>query len=79
MTGEQLRNFHSAQPFKPFVIHLADGRSIEVRHPEMLAYAFPARSFAVWTRDSYSVIDLLLVTELKQRNGVGRARSRAGK
>jgi len=77
MTGEQLRNFHQAQPFRPFIIHLADGRSIEVRHPEMLAYAFPARSFAVWTRDSYSVIDLLLVTELRQRNGVGRSRRRA--
>lgn len=76
MSAEQLRNFHQAQPFKPFLIHLADGRSIEVRHPEMLAYAFPARAFAVWTRDSYSVIDLLLVTELKHRNGVGRPRRR---
>lgn len=79
MTGEQLRNFHRAQPFKPFVIHLADGRSVDVRHPEMLAYAFPARSFAVWTKDSYSVIDLLLVTELKQKNGVGRPRPRAAR
>lgn len=31
MTIEKLRDFYYAQPFRPFVIHLADGREIPVR------------------------------------------------
>jgi hypothetical protein len=30
MTIEQLRNAYDAQPFRPFVSHLADGRAIPV-------------------------------------------------
>ena len=28
-----------AKPFRPFVLHLADGREFAVRHPEMAALA----------------------------------------
>jgi hypothetical protein len=30
MTSEQLGNFYNAQPFRPFVIHRADGRTVPV-------------------------------------------------
>jgi hypothetical protein len=32
MTTEQIRNAYNAVPFKPFVIHIADGREIPVMH-----------------------------------------------
>jgi hypothetical protein len=38
LTTDQLRELVRTRPFIPFVIHVADGRSIEVSHPEMIAY-----------------------------------------
>jgi hypothetical protein len=37
MTIEQLREFHVARLFRPFDIHLADGQTFAVVHPEQLA------------------------------------------
>jgi hypothetical protein len=37
MTIEQVRNLYNAQPFQPFVIHLADGRHVPVRHDRLPA------------------------------------------
>ena len=34
MTIEKLKSVYLAQPFRPFVLHLADGRQIPVQHPE---------------------------------------------
>jgi hypothetical protein len=36
MPLEELRNFLRARPFVPIRIALTDGRTFEVRHPEML-------------------------------------------
>ena len=73
MTTEQIRKFHQAQPFRPFSINLADGRSIPVNHPELLALG--GRTIAVFEEpDAAEIIDLLLVTTLKPAasNGSGR-------
>ena len=37
MTIEQLRQMHQARPFAPFRVHMADGRHLDVDHPEFLA------------------------------------------
>ena len=76
MTTQQLRNMHQAQPFRPFDIHLADGRSIPVDHPELLAITAGGRTIGVAVDDdAIEVIDLLLVTSLKPRsNGTARRR-----
>ena len=78
MTIEQLRTFYSAQPFQPFVMHLADGRSIPVLHPEFMASAPSGRTVTVYQPDdTLNVIDLLLVTDLElklSRNGSGKRR-----
>jgi len=34
---EQLTKLMTATPFQPFTIHMSDGKSYEVRHPENLA------------------------------------------
>jgi hypothetical protein len=38
MTTDELRSGIRAQPFDPFVLHLADQRRFEVTHPEMVGY-----------------------------------------
>ncbi|MCE9527796.1 MAG: hypothetical protein K8R36_17270 [Planctomycetales bacterium] len=69
MTSQQLRNMHQARPFKPFDIHLADGRSIPVEHPELLVVTSGGRTIGVAVEDdAIEVIDLLLVTSLKPRS-----------
>ena len=64
MTVEQLRNIHHAQPFRPFTLHLADGRAFLVRHPDFISHSPSGRTLIVHQDDeSFSVLDLLLVTE----------------
>ncbi len=66
MTFQQLRAAHRAAPFRPFNIHMADGRSLHVRHPDFLFIAPSGRTAFVFQEDDdYSVVDLLLMTELK--------------
>jgi len=36
MTIEKLKQLYETQPFKPFVIHLADGRGIPVHHRDFI-------------------------------------------
>jgi len=76
MTTDQLQNVWKAEPFRPFIVHLADGRQIKVGHPEFLIRSPSGRSIIVYQPDdSFNVIDLLLVTDLEVgSNGRGRRR-----
>lgn len=66
MTVEQLANVHHAQPFRPFTIHMGDGRSFYVKHPDFLSRSETGRTVIVHgPDDSFSVLDLLLATELE--------------
>jgi hypothetical protein len=70
MTIEQLRNVHQATPFRPFTIHLADGRQLVVPHREFLSHSPSGRTIIVYHEDeNFSLVDLLLVTELEIHNG----------
>lgn len=74
MTVEQLKLFHEARPYVPFTIHVADGRSIPVPHPEFLARSPSGRTIIVATSDdALEAIDMLLVTRLSK--GVRAVRS----
>jgi hypothetical protein len=65
MTIEQLERVHRIRPFIPFRIHVADGSSVLVRHPELLVRAPAGRTILVNTGENQvEVIDLLLVTKL---------------
>lgn len=77
MTSETLAKLHAARPFQPFDIHLADGRSLRVPHPELLAYS-PGNRMAVLVgpKEIFEHIDLLLVTSIAV-HGNGRARRSA--
>lgn len=66
MTIEQLRTIYTAQPFRPFTIHLADGRSIPVHHREFIMAVPSGRTLVVCQPDdTVNIIDLLLVTDLE--------------
>jgi hypothetical protein len=74
MTTPQLLAMLRAAPFHSFDIHLADGRALSVRHPEMVAITTGGRTCGVATDDDViEIVDLLLVTSLKpHENGTPR-------
>jgi hypothetical protein len=78
MTIEQLRAVYNAQPFRPFIIHLADGREIPVQHREFFMTVPSGRTIIVaQPDDTVNIVDLLLVTDLEIKpvaNGGGRRR-----
>ncbi len=77
MTIEHVREICHATPFRPFVIHLADGREISVRHPEFVLAPPEAEIIIVYQPDhSFNIIDLLLVTEIEVKNGRRRQPAR---
>ena len=68
MTIERLREAYHEQPFKPFVIHLADGREIPVLSREFIMTVPSGRTIIVCQPDDrVNMIDLLLVTDLEFR------------
>jgi hypothetical protein len=77
MTIEQIRQCYEAQPFQPFVMHLADGREIAIRSREFMMTAPNGRTIAIYQPNStVNVIDLLLVTDLELQPATNGARRR---
>jgi hypothetical protein len=65
MTAEQLRTVRDATPFRPFTIHLADGRSLPVPHRDFLSMTPGGRTVIVYRGgEAMSIVDIMLVTEL---------------
>jgi hypothetical protein len=55
-----------AQPFRPFLIHFADGGRIQVKHEDFVALAPTGREMIVYQPDGdYQVVDVMLVTRLQ--------------
>jgi hypothetical protein len=73
MTIEKIRELYGTQPFRPFVIHLADRRAIPVHHRDFIMAVPSGRTLVVCQPDdTLSIIDHLLVTDIElrpQRNG----------
>ena len=65
------------QPFEPFAIRLADGRSLPVPHPDFVAVG-ARRVVVVGEDDSTSMVDSLLIVSLdtppKKSGGNGKKR-----
>src|SRR5437773_10383137 len=59
------------QPFEPFVIRLADGRSLPVRHPDFVALT-PRRVIVGAEDDSWNIIEPLLIVSLDSMNAKGK-------
>lgn len=70
MTIEQLRAAYQAQPFRPFIMHLADGREIPGHSPEFMLTVPSGRTIVVaQPDDTVNIIDLLLVTDVEFKPG----------
>ena len=52
------------QPFEPFIMRLADGRSVPVRHPDFMA-VHPRRIVVIAEDGAWSVVEPLLVVSLE--------------
>lgn len=73
MTTEQFRSALHQQPFRPFTIHMADGRAFDVAHRDFVALSQSGRTCIVFLPDeSYSVLDLLLMSELEVQRANGQ-------
>jgi hypothetical protein len=59
------------QPFEPFVIRLADGRSLPVPHPDFVALT-PRRVIVGAEDDSWSIVEPLLIVSLDKLTGNGK-------
>jgi len=57
MTTDQLPKLINARPFRPFTLRTADGREVEVTHPENIAYG-GGRIAVVVVKDDVEIIDL---------------------
>ena len=70
MTIEQLRAVYQARPFRPFTLHLAGGEKLQVPHADFLSHSPNGRTLIVYGEDdSFSIVDLLLVTRLEVHHG----------
>ena len=67
MTVHEIHELWKAQPFRSFIIHVADGRSFPVPHPDFLFLAGGGRSIIVnsLTNESYNILDSILITSLE--------------
>ncbi len=65
MTADELRSVREAHPFRPFTVHLADGRQYRIHHRDYLSMSPGGRTVIVYgEKDAFSILDLLLITEV---------------
>ena len=66
MRAENVKEAAHAQPFVPFTLHLADGRSATVPGPDCVAISPKGRTVIVWTEDDRQrIIDMTMITEIQ--------------
>ena len=83
MTIEQIKKLYDAQPFQPFVLHLASGREVPVASREFIMAAPSGRTLVVaLPDDTFDIIDLLLVSDVvvhsKNNGSNGKKKRRTG-
>jgi len=73
----EVRKLLHTQPFRPFLIHVADGGRIPVKHEDFVALAPTGRELIVYLSDGdYQIDDVMLVTrlEVSAKNGARKPR-----
>jgi len=77
MTATAINNFIRAQPFKPFTMHLSDGRAIPVKHHDFILLSPAGRTAHVYVSDEdFEIVDVLLVLSLTPGAENGRTKPR---
>ena len=70
-----IREAMRQQPFVPFQLRLADGRTVLVRHPEFIAISANNRRIAVFAQpeDAMMIIEPLLIVSIDFQPTLGAA------
>ena len=77
MKINEVRKLLHAQPFRRFLIHVADGGRIPVKHEDFVALAPTGREMIVYLPNGdYQIVDVMLVTrlEVSAKNGARKPR-----
>ena len=64
MSPDSVRKLVNATPFQPLEFHLADGRTLEVPHPEFIAMSKAGRTLHIIDPDqdeNWELVDVFLV------------------
>jgi hypothetical protein len=65
MRHEQIRQLLTAQPFRPFTVHLPEGRAVEVVHHDFALLSPDGRTLNVYDRDGVlNLIDVMLIASI---------------
>jgi hypothetical protein len=65
-TREQLRDMVTARPFRPYVITLADGESLTIRHPELVSCDTRGRDMQINSENGLVRVEMLVVVSMRQ-------------
>lgn len=66
MKIDEVRRLLDASPFRPFVVHIADGGRLAVDHEDFVAIAPTGREMIVYLPNgSHQIVDTMLVTRLE--------------
>jgi hypothetical protein len=78
MTAQTIQGYVNAQPFRPFRLHLASGRTFDIRHPEMIKVLksniliFKATGDTLELPDEWDSVSLLLIESIEPLDAAAR-------
>jgi hypothetical protein len=66
MQREQIRDLMRAQPFRPFTIHLPEGRQVQVTHYDFALLSPDSRTLLSYGPDNtFNMIDVMLIASIE--------------
>jgi hypothetical protein len=66
MDALAIRQVLGARPFQPVVLHLADGRSLDIPHSDFASISQSGRRVIVEkSDDSFEIVDVLLINSVE--------------
>lgn len=66
MRIEEVRNLLRAQPFRPFTIHLPEGRTVRVVHHDFALLSPDGRTLLAYGPDNaFNMIDVMLIASIE--------------
>jgi hypothetical protein len=78
MDSRAIRDVLHGQPFKPFTLRLADGRTLHVPHPDYVAVANRTVVVISPVDESLSILEPLLIVSIEVPGGSPKAESGQG-
>ena len=68
MSPDAVKKFMRAAPWRPFTICMADGRAIQVPHPDFISISRTGRTVVVTNvDDEFEMIDVFLILSIKTK------------